>query len=464
MRFLQVNDQGKFSLTNDIFSDRPQYAIFSHTWGDDHEEVSFQDLMGGSGKIKAGYKKLQFCAEQAAHDGLRYFWIDTCCIDKSNNTEFSEAINSMFRWYRESTKCYVYLSDVSMNDCNHTDEVSHSWEPAFWNSRWFTRGWTLQELLAPVSVDFFSVEGKLLGSKKSLERQVQEITGISAKALRGGALSAFTVKERFSWAQSRLTKREEDQVYCLLGLFDVHMPPIYGEGKESALRRLWQEIHNRSRSYPLDELLLTSKNSIDPQERRSTSHSQSSADSFFHSPDVVDWLNFIDQCIGYKGPVPARHEAQFRAETQRLKHWAFDTGLYDHERSRTCDSRFRDPDLAIVVQTLLYRANELFKESTPQSSHSVLHTRDESATQLILAAPPLKSTENAKMLSASTARSNESASAAESRGQFIGRVERFKHIIDLLYSLVPPKPEAKAQMGQRFTTSSDSLSSMFNVN
>ena len=113
MRLLELKDNGKFSLTNDIVIDIPPYAILSHTWGRDNEEVTFKDLMESSGNAKAGYKKLQFCREQAARDGLQYFWVDTCCIDKSNNTELSEAINSMFRWYRNTAKCYVYLSDVS---------------------------------------------------------------------------------------------------------------------------------------------------------------------------------------------------------------------------------------------------------------------------------------------------------------------------------------------------------------
>ncbi|KAH8598497.1 heterokaryon incompatibility protein-domain-containing protein [Bisporella sp. PMI_857] len=113
MHLLELKDDGEFSLTGGIVDDNtPQYAILSHTWGNDEEEVTFEDLKKGRGKSKDGYEKIQFCGEQAARDGLRYFWVDTCCIDKSNNNELSEAINSMFRWYREATKCYVYLSDV----------------------------------------------------------------------------------------------------------------------------------------------------------------------------------------------------------------------------------------------------------------------------------------------------------------------------------------------------------------
>jgi len=114
MRLLERDKDGEITLTRDLFGDNvPKYAILSHTWGDDTEEVSFKDLMDGTGKRKPGYDKIRFCSEQAHRDGLQFFWVDTCCIDKSNSTELYEAINSMFRWYRQSIKCYVYLRDVS---------------------------------------------------------------------------------------------------------------------------------------------------------------------------------------------------------------------------------------------------------------------------------------------------------------------------------------------------------------
>src|SRR5204863_8204286 len=131
----------------------PPYAILSHTWqGED--EITFNDLTKNdakdNAKDKAGYKKINFCAQQAERDGLRYFWVDTCCIDKSNSSELSEAINSMFRWYQNAAKCYVYLSDVLITQRRASNEFFElSLESAFRASRWFTRGWTLQELLAP---------------------------------------------------------------------------------------------------------------------------------------------------------------------------------------------------------------------------------------------------------------------------------------------------------------------------
>ncbi|PMD49976.1 WD40 repeat-like protein [Hyaloscypha bicolor E] len=246
MRLLRVDENGEFSLTKDIIDNIPRYAILSHTWGDDDDEVSFQDLTKSPRRTKAGYGKLRFCAQQAARDGLQYFWVDTCCIDKSNNTELSEAINSMFRWYTKAAKCYAYLSDVRTNDHDQSNPSLQSWEPAFRNSRWFTRGWTLQELLAPSSVEFFCSKGNQLGDKRSLEQQIHHITGIAVQALEGTPLSEFSVNERMSWAKTRQTKREEDKAYSLLGIFEIYMPLIYGEGAASAFKRLYEEIGKNS--------------------------------------------------------------------------------------------------------------------------------------------------------------------------------------------------------------------------
>ena len=252
MRLLECDNASEVSLTKDFVGDDeiPPYAILSHTWKEG-QEVTFSDLMDGTGKSKAGYDKIRFCGQQAKHDGLQYFWVDTCCIDKSNHFELQEAINSMFRWYQEAAKCYVYLSDVSIAKRKASDKVSEfTWEPAFRESRWFTRGWTLQELLAPGSVEFFSREGKQLGDKRTLERQIHEITGIAIPALRGTPLSQFRVDERLSWAENRQTTRKEDKAYSLLGIFDVFMSLIYGEGEENAFKRLSKKINK-----PLKDLV-----------------------------------------------------------------------------------------------------------------------------------------------------------------------------------------------------------------
>lgn len=116
MRLLKNNDDGSFSLTTFVSSKIPSYAILSHTWELDNHELTFQDMMDGTGRSKAGYRKIQFCGDQAKKDGIKYFWVDSCCIDKSSSAELVEAINSMFRWYRNAVKCYVYLTDVPTAD------------------------------------------------------------------------------------------------------------------------------------------------------------------------------------------------------------------------------------------------------------------------------------------------------------------------------------------------------------
>jgi hypothetical protein len=241
MRLLQYNSDGNFSLTEFFDKAIPEYAILSHRWGT--EEATFEDLQKGIGTKKAGYEKLRFCGEQARGDGLKHFWVDTCCIDKSSSTELAEALNSMYRWYRNAARCYVYLLDVpALKQKAGDTSTEHTWESAFRDSEWFTRGWTLQELLAPRTVEFFSQQGKRLGDKEILGRQIQEVTGIPISALEGAPLSQFSIEERLSWAENRQTTRPEDKAYSLLGIFGIHLLPIYGEGKEHAFRRLKEEI------------------------------------------------------------------------------------------------------------------------------------------------------------------------------------------------------------------------------
>jgi hypothetical protein len=248
MRLLHYDEHGELGIISFDESAIPPYAILSHTWGADMEEVTFADLVTGAGKAKRGYEKILVCGQQAQQDGLQYFWVDTCCINKSTNDELSTAINSMFRWYQRAHKCYVYLSDVYVPDeVRDTGVFRISWQEAFRRSRWFTRGWTLQELLAPASVEFFSVQGKRLGSRISLEQEIHGITKVPIGALRGQQhLSEFTVLERMSWAADRQTTHKEDKAYCLLGIFGVFLPLIYGEGEEHAFQRLRDEIQRHS--------------------------------------------------------------------------------------------------------------------------------------------------------------------------------------------------------------------------
>ncbi|KAG8529070.1 uncharacterized protein KY384_005705 [Bacidia gigantensis] len=210
----------------------PRYAILSHTWGD--KEILFDNVcqrtLTGSNKVTSG-------RDQAVADGLKYFWVDTCCIDKSNSAELSEAINSMFLWYKNAAVCYIYLSDVSVVDRIDPFGVSRK----FGSSRWWKRGWTLQELIAPSNAIFFTKEWVPIGTKDSLRGRVRRITQIPARALKGENLNAFSVAQKMSWASKRETTRVEDMSYSLLGLFGVNMPLIYGERKNAFLR-LQEEI------------------------------------------------------------------------------------------------------------------------------------------------------------------------------------------------------------------------------
>jgi hypothetical protein len=242
-----------FELVSFNDDDVPPYAILSHTWMEG--EVTYNELVAGTGQDKSGYDKIRFCGARAAADGLQYFWVDTCCIDKSISHELSTAINSMFHWYQRASKCYVYLSDVVVpEEIADAEAFRITWAEAFRRSRWFTRGWTLQELLAPPCVEFYSKNGKRLGSRISLEQEIHEITKIATEALRGQSLAAFSVEERMSWAAQRTTTLKEDKIYCLLGIFGVFLSLIYGEGEAHATLRLREEIHKRQEGQGTERL------------------------------------------------------------------------------------------------------------------------------------------------------------------------------------------------------------------
>lgn len=212
----------------------PFYAILSHTWGDD--EIAFQDIGAAGVEQRTGYAKVDKTCELAAEHGLDYAWIDTCCIDKSSSAELSEAINSMYRWYKESTVCYAYLSDVYADRSN-----PYAVSAELPNSRYFTRGWTLQEVIAPSVVIFYNAGWREIGNKSLLRLDLMSVTGISTKFLLGADLQSASVAQRMSWASRRVTTRLEDRAYCLLGIFGVNMPLLYGEG-ERAFARLQEEI------------------------------------------------------------------------------------------------------------------------------------------------------------------------------------------------------------------------------
>ncbi|KAK5954961.1 maturation of 5S rRNA [Knufia fluminis] len=206
-----------------------EYAILSHTWHDD--KVNFDEFQSGRSRDKQGFWKIQQCCKQAKGEGLRYAWVDTCCIDKRSSAELSEAINSMFNWYKSARICYVYMEDVGITlDGDVLIEVISK-------SRWFTRGWTLQELLAPQSVSFYDAEWNALGSKHELSRMVAQSSGVDVDLLTGiRQIDEYSIAQRMSWASTRKTTRIEDAAYSLLGIFDVNMPLLYGEGTKAFLR------------------------------------------------------------------------------------------------------------------------------------------------------------------------------------------------------------------------------------
>ncbi|KAF5340124.1 hypothetical protein D9758_013180 [Tetrapyrgos nigripes] len=219
----------------EFYADIPPYAILSHTW--EKEEVTFQDIRNLKvAKRKAGYAKIQNVCARARRYDFEWIWIDSCCINKESSAELSEAINSMYQYYEDAVACYVYLCDVSIE--------FHPRNPksTFKDSRWFKRGWTLQELLAPWNVVFLDKDWFRIGTRWTLRDVVSAITSIPVEVFEGRDINTYGVAQRMSWAALRETTRPEDQAYSLMGIFEVSMPPIYGEGGVKAFMRLQQEI------------------------------------------------------------------------------------------------------------------------------------------------------------------------------------------------------------------------------
>ena len=247
--------------------DIPPYAIISHRWQDD--EISFKELKkgqfeDGAGQLRSGMKKILEACSVARSRDLEWMWIDTCCIDKRSSAELSEAINSMYRWYQNSKECYVYLVDVHWDSSSdHPLPLSRE---EFAKSQWFLRGWTLQELLAPRSVIFFDEVWNRIGNRGELCRPIADTTGIDVEWLLTNdddhwqpprerpadcerkadcrfhaEVGGLSIATKMSWASKRKTSRVEDTAYCLIGIFGINMPHLYGEG-EKAFQRLQYEI------------------------------------------------------------------------------------------------------------------------------------------------------------------------------------------------------------------------------
>ncbi|RFU25002.1 hypothetical protein B7463_g11331, partial [Scytalidium lignicola] len=216
----------------------PEYVILSHTW--EEEEVTLKDINARKATNSPGYEKVKNASRVALERGYEYIWIDTCCINKKSSTELQEAINSMYQWYEEAEECFAYLADVPPGT------IAHEFE----KSKWFTRGWTLQELIAPSTVIFFNKGWQVIGSKENLQELISDITSIPRNFLLGDDLRYASIAQRMSWASKRKTTRIEDTAYCLMGIFGIHMTMLYGE-KKHAFIRLQTEIMRVSNDHSI---------------------------------------------------------------------------------------------------------------------------------------------------------------------------------------------------------------------
>lgn len=272
----------------------PEYAILSHRW-ESEGEVLFADIGSDRAKEKAGYEKIQQICALAMLRGLGFVWIDTCCINKESSAELSEAINSMYAWYQGASVCYAYLSDVpAMGEEDLSEQLS-----SFAQSKWFQRGWTLQELIAPSDLIILSCDWESMGTKSSLRDVIARVTGINPEILTGQVdFRSCSLAKRMSWASDRVTTRVEDVAYCLMGMFDVNMPLLYGEGIK-AFRRLQEEIIK----YSDDESLFawTSTNAAVDSHHGLLAQSPS---DFKHSGEIicyVDWEASEPYSVSNKG-------------------------------------------------------------------------------------------------------------------------------------------------------------------
>ena len=261
-------------------ADIPEYAILSHRWG--QNEVSYKVFRKNTADPEwDGLWKIRKCCEVAAAKDIEWVWIDTCCIDKRSSAELTEAINSMYKWYERAAMCFIHLYDVQISHealerkpVTGTDdktgsgheESRNSRDETLWNtwlrsqpelleqlrkSDWFTRSWTLQELLASKNRLFLDARWNEIGAMSpygALTTEISRITRILATYLVDWErdFDVASIAERMSWASDRICSREEDTAYSLLGLFDVNMPLLYGEGAKKAFRRLQVQIMKES--------------------------------------------------------------------------------------------------------------------------------------------------------------------------------------------------------------------------
>ncbi|KAI1266493.1 HET-domain-containing protein [Xylariaceae sp. FL1019] len=257
---MRVINTSTFTITTDnhsLFVDRG-YAILSHRWtgaeieyqGFPHHIAALRSNLDSLDLLKPiGLNKIRDACRIARRKNIRWMWIDTCCIDKSNAVEYNESINSMYRWYACATICITYLSDVKMDPNSQGVDIFRSSEhkdrPS--TSTWFSRGWTLQELLAPVDMEFYDTDWELIGTRKSLAAPLEEITQIKRDYFTGASdCQEASIAAKISWMAGRVTEKPEDVAYSMLGLLGINMVPSYGEGAERAFLRLQYALLSES--------------------------------------------------------------------------------------------------------------------------------------------------------------------------------------------------------------------------
>ena len=340
----------------------PLYLILSHTWAaDPKEEVLFKDFERGIGLEKsAWHEKVQRFCRLATSSGCEWVWIDTCCIDKSSSAELSEAINSMYRWYSDAIACWVYLVDVQVSPSEEPQESlgKHDGKP-----KWFTRGWNLQELLAPTQVIFYDQGWNKIGTRETLSESISQLTKIPVSMLAEPQLYEFEFEACYQWIKGRNTTRPEDMAYSLLGLLGVSMPAIYGEGKIPAFWRLlyaivqWKENTSQtSRRWDvvgddafLDEMLTFLKmkglgrskrdgiNSPTQNTKGKRDGVEPSMESEERLEEVIEKRKRIEKRQPYEAKKPTENENRQQDEQNEVT----ESGLHeqgDGERQRTwCD-------------------------------------------------------------------------------------------------------------------------------
>ncbi|KAI0198857.1 heterokaryon incompatibility protein-domain-containing protein [Astrocystis sublimbata] len=260
---------------------RVKYAILSHTW-EEGEEVQFYEFKHHTATEKRGWAKIRNLCRLALADGYQFAWCDTCCIDKTSSAELTEAINSMFPWYAAADICYVYLADYDSS--NRSGNMG--------DSRWFKRGWTLQELIAPAEVRFYDSSWSTMGTKVNMSKEIAEITGIEENVLSASkdrdlddVLGQLSIAKRMAWAAKRETTRTEDAAYCLLGIFGVNLPLLYGEG-DRAFMRLQEEIVKTSNDLSLFAWTSSENALLGSRDSYSGVFAQNPRD-FLHSGEMV---------------------------------------------------------------------------------------------------------------------------------------------------------------------------------